>query len=47
MLYEVITIILMDIMLVGDIDGIETATIIKNEFAIPVIFLTAYRNNFV
>ncbi len=35
-------IILMDIMLVGDIDGIETATIIKNEFAIPVIFLTAY-----
>ena len=35
-------IILMDIMLVGDIDGIETATIIKNEYAIPVIFLTAY-----
>jgi len=35
-------IILMDIMLVGDIDGIEAATIIKNEFAIPVIFLTAY-----
>ena len=35
-------IILMDIMLVGDIDGIETATIIKNDFAIPVIFLTAY-----
>lgn len=35
-------IILMDIMLVGDIDGIETATIIKNEYSIPVIFLTAY-----
>ena len=35
-------IILMDIMLVGDIDGIETATIIKNDFSIPVIFLTAY-----
>jgi diguanylate cyclase (GGDEF)-like protein/PAS domain S-box-containing protein len=35
-------IILMDIMLVGDIDGIEAATIIKNDFAIPVIFLTAY-----
>ena len=32
----------MDIMLVGDIDGIETATIIKNEYSIPVIFLTAY-----
>ncbi|HAK45174.1 MAG TPA: two-component system response regulator [Spirochaeta sp.] len=38
-------IILMDIMLVGDIDGIETATIIKNEFAIPVIFLTAYSDD--
>ena len=35
-------IILMDIMLVGDIDGIEAATIIKEKFAIPVIFLTAY-----
>ena len=35
-------IILMDIMLVGDIDGIETATIIKDQFSIPVIFLTAY-----
>ena len=35
-------IILMDIMLVGDIDGIETATIIKKNYSIPVIFLTAY-----
>lgn len=35
-------IVLMDIMLAGEIDGIETAKIIKNEFNIPVIFLTAY-----
>jgi len=35
-------IILMDIMLAGDIDGIEAASRIKALYSIPVIFLTAY-----
>ncbi|MCF8416663.1 MAG: response regulator transcription factor, partial [Crocinitomicaceae bacterium] len=35
-------IVLMDIMLKGEMNGIETAEIIRNELAIPVIFLTAY-----
>ncbi len=35
-------IVLMDIMLKGDVNGIETAEIVKNEFGIPVIYLTAY-----
>jgi diguanylate cyclase (GGDEF)-like protein/PAS domain S-box-containing protein len=35
-------IILMDIMLAGDLDGIEAAQIIKKELRIPVVFLTAY-----
>ena len=34
--------ILMDVMLAGELDGIQTAQIIKKEFGIPVIFLTAY-----
>ncbi len=34
--------ILMDIMLKGDMTGIESANIIKERFDIPVIFLTAY-----
>lgn len=34
--------ILMDIMLEGDSDGIETAERIKNLYAIPVVFLTAH-----
>ena len=34
--------ILMDIVLAGGIDGIETARIIKEKYNIPVIFLTAY-----
>ncbi len=34
--------ILMDIMLKGDISGIEAAEQIKNRYRIPVIFLTAY-----
>lgn len=33
--------ILMDIMLAGNIDGIETAMIVKEKFSVPVIFLTA------
>lgn len=35
-------IILMDIMLKGDINGIQTAERIKRELQIPVIYLTAY-----
>ncbi|MGB1102908.1 MAG: response regulator [Crocinitomicaceae bacterium] len=35
-------IILMDIMLKGDINGIQTAEQVKEELNIPVIFLTAY-----
>ena len=35
-------IVLMDIMLKGEMNGIETAEIIRTELAIPVIFLTAY-----
>ncbi len=34
--------VLMDIRLKGDMDGIETAETIKNRFDIPVIYLTAY-----
>lgn len=35
-------IVLMDIMLKGDMNGIEAAEVIKTEYSIPVIFLTAY-----
>lgn len=35
-------VVLMDIMLKGDIDGIEAAKEIKAKFEIPVIYLTAY-----
>lgn len=38
-------IILMDIMLKGEMNGIEAAEQIKNQFKIPVIFLTAYADN--
>ena len=34
--------VLMDIMLQGDIDGVEAADIIRERFGLPVIFLTAY-----
>lgn len=34
--------ILMDIRIAGDIDGIETASLIKEKIDIPVIFMTAY-----
>ncbi len=37
-------IILMDIMLSGEIDGIEAAKTVKDNYSIPVIFLTAYSN---
>jgi len=35
-------IVLMDIMLKGEMDGIETAEIVKSDFNLPVIYLTAY-----
>jgi CheY-like chemotaxis protein len=35
-------IILMDIRLAGNIDGIEAACIIKSETDIPIIFITSY-----
>lgn len=34
-------IILMDVQIEGEIDGIETAKIIKNEFNVPVIFISS------
>ena len=34
--------ILMDIRIKGEMDGIETAEVIRNQFGIPVIFSTAY-----
>jgi CheY-like chemotaxis protein len=34
--------VLMDIMLKGDMDGIETADEIRKRFSIPVIYLTAH-----
>ncbi len=36
-------IVLIDIVLQGDMDGIETAEIIQTKFDIPVIYLTAHR----
>lgn len=40
--YESPDIILMDIMLKGNMNGIEVSEIVKKEFNIPIIFLTAY-----
>lgn len=37
--------ILMDIRLEGDMDGIETSRIVYERFRIPVIFITAYSDN--
>lgn len=34
--------ILMDILLEGDVDGIETAECISRQYRIPIVFLTAY-----
>ena len=34
--------ILMDIIITGDVDGIETAKQIKEQYSIPFIYLTAY-----
>src|SRR5688572_4018758 len=35
-------IILMDIILKGEMDGIETATIVRQKYHIPVVYLTSY-----
>lgn len=37
--------VLMDIMLRGNVDGIEAAEYIHNNFHIPVVYLTAYSDN--
>lgn len=37
-------IVLMDVMLDGELDGIETANIINIQFDVPVVFLTALSN---
>lgn len=37
--------VLMDIVIKGDTDGIDTAKIIKKQFNIPFIYLTAYADN--
>ena len=39
---EPVDLILMDIMIDGDIDGIETAGLIHQQMDVPVIYLTAY-----
>lgn len=38
--------ILMDIMINGDMDGIETAELIRRDYDIPIVFLTAYEDEF-
>ena len=37
--------ILMDIILDGEMDGIEAALVIRSHFSIPVIYLTAYSDH--
>ncbi len=37
-------VVIMDIMLSGDMDGIEAADIIQNKLSVPVIFLTAHND---
>ena len=34
--------VLMDIMLRGEVDGIQAANLIRSRFAIPVVYLTAF-----
>src|SRR5580692_2887441 len=36
--------VLMDIRLAGDLDGIQVAEKVRNEFDIPVVYLTAYED---
>ncbi|MCK5036459.1 MAG: response regulator [Candidatus Sabulitectum sp.] len=42
---ETVDLVLMDIYLMGDLDGIDTAEKIKKRFNIPVIFLTAFADS--
>src|SRR5688572_28184037 len=42
---EVPDLVLMDIQLRGGMDGIETASLIRQRFDVPVIFLTAYSDD--
>lgn len=44
-LHDQVDFILMDIMLDGELDGIETAEQIKAKYDIPIIFLTAYSSD--
>jgi len=37
--------VLMDIRISGDVDGIATADVLRNRFGIPVIYLTAYADD--
>src|SRR5207245_4082851 len=37
--------VLMDIRLKGDMDGVETADQMRRQFNIPVVYLTAYADN--
>lgn len=37
--------ILMDIVLKGEIDGIETAAVIREKYNIPIVYLTAYEDD--
>jgi AmiR/NasT family two-component response regulator len=37
--------VLMDIVITGDMDGTEAGTIIRRDYGIPVIYLTAYADN--
>ncbi len=43
-LAQIPDLVLMDIMLEGELDGIEAATQIRNKVGAPVIYLTAYAN---
>ena len=40
-----IDVILMDIQLAGEIDGIEAAKLIQDKYKTPIILMTAYDNN--
>src|SRR5205085_7373002 len=37
--------ILMDIVLKGNLDGVETAELIRNRLNLPIVYLTAYADN--
>lgn len=37
--------VMMDIMIQGDMDGIETAAIVRSKYQLPVIYLTAYSDD--